>query len=140
MAFEAVKENQSLVNTAIHHITAQDQTVLITTTPNRAKFSFHGNSAQKLVQEFIISTQFYGKATYVKVLDTSAEEEESQSLLVLVHASEAQSVLFVSFTFDRDADQWTDPNEVEVAYDRAKYHASPFKEQLIEQVTNACLK
>ena len=56
VTFGEVKEQQVLVNTAIHHVYVIEQTVLITTTPNRAKFSFYDNSSRKLKQEFIIST------------------------------------------------------------------------------------
>ena len=41
--FEDVNENQTKVNTAIHLVKEIDQTVLITTTPNRAKFAFYTN-------------------------------------------------------------------------------------------------
>ena len=43
IVFEEVKEHQAKVNTAIHWVKELDQTVLITTTPNRAKFSFYTN-------------------------------------------------------------------------------------------------
>ena len=48
----------------------------------------------------------------------SAEEEESRSLLVLVHAQEATSVLFVSFNHDKEENKWNDPREIEIDYDR----------------------
>ena len=48
----------------------------------------------------------------------SAEEEESRSLLVLVHAQDATSVLFVSFNHDKEENKWNDPKEIEIDYDR----------------------
>ena len=68
------------------------------------------------------------------MLDTSAEEEESRSLLVLVHAQDATSVLFVSFNHDKEGNKWNDPKEIEIDYDRQKYHTSLYKDKLIEQV------
>ena len=43
IVYEEVKEHQAKVNTAIHWVKELDQTVLITTTPNRAKFAFYTN-------------------------------------------------------------------------------------------------
>ena len=61
-------------------------------------------------------------------------EEESRSLLVLVHAQEATSILFVSFIHDKEENKWNDPKEIEIDYDRSQYHTSLYKDKLIEQV------
>ena len=43
-----------------------------------------------------------------KVIDTSAEEEEQLSLLILLIDAEKR-MNFIDLTFDRDTDKWTEP-------------------------------
>ena len=59
---------------------------------------------------------------------------------MLVHAEEAKSVLFISFSYDREKSRWNDPKETEVDYDRSKYHKIQYKEKLIEKFKKSCDK
>ena len=69
------------------------------------KLSFCTSFDLKERQIFEISTE---QAIQTKVIDTSAEEEEQLSLMILLIDAEKR-MTFIDLTFDRDTDEWTEP-------------------------------
>ena len=110
----------------VHEIEAVQQVLFISWSDSDSLLQFCASSDLKEKQNFEISSE---PITMTKVIDTSAEEEEQLSLLVLMIDAKSQMTL-IDMTFDRDTDKWSEPVKTNAFFERVNQDYAKLKFEL----------